>query len=235
MNKIIIEICCSSMASIKNAIEGKANRIELCQNLLVDGLSPSSEFLDKATSCCDLPIHVLIRPRSGNFFYNISEIEQIEKDINRIKEFPIQGIVVGALKNDKSLAIEPLKKWRKMFPDLDFTFHRAFDVVKNCEMATQQLIDLGFNRILTSGQQLKANDGIDLLKKLNSRYSKQISIMPGGGINQKNIHEFLNSGFKQIHLSAKAQNEIQNEDPVSNLDIIRSVTKKARNSLYLND
>jgi copper homeostasis protein len=235
MNKIIIEICCSSMASIKNAIEGKANRIELCQNLLVDGLSPSSEFLDKATSSCDLPIHVLIRPRSGNFFYNISEIEQIEKDINRIKEFPIQGIVVGALKNDQSLAIEPLKKWRKMFPNLDFTFHRAFDVVKNCEIAAQQLVDLGFNRILTSGQQLKANDGIDLLKKLNSKYSEQISIMPGGGINERNIHKFLNSGFKQIHLSARTHNEVRNEDPVSNLEIIKSVTKKARNSLYLND
>jgi len=230
MNKIIIEICCSSITSLNNAIKGNANRIELCQNLLVDGLSPSSEFIEKATSSCNLPIHILIRPRSGNFSYNISEVKQIEKDIERIKEFPIQGIVIGALNNDKSLAMEPLKKWRKMCPDLDFTFHRAFDVVKDCEKAIQQLIDLGYDRILSSGQKPKATDGLKLLNKLNSKYSNQISIMPGGGINDRNIHEFLNSGFRQIHLSAKAQNKATDEDPISNLEIIKSVIKTT--SLY---
>ena len=227
MNKIIIEICCSSMASVLNAIKGKAHRIELCQDLLADGLSPSSEFLKEITAVCKLPIHVLVRPRAGDFFYNAEEIEQIEKDIERIKRFPIQGIVIGALNKDSSLAIELLKRWKKMCPSLDFTFHRAFDVVKDPEEAVRQLINLGYNRILTSGTESKATDGLDLLKKLNSKYSNQITLMPGGGVNHKNAHQFLEAGFKQIHLSAKDENENFSGDPISNLNIIRSVVKTA--------
>jgi len=227
VNKIIIEICCSSMASVLNAIKGKAHRIELCQDLLADGLSPSSEFLKEVTAVCKLPIHVLVRPRAGNFFYNSKEIEQIEKDIERIKKFPIQGIVIGALNKDGSLAIELLDKWKKMCPNLDFTFHRAFDVVKDPEEAVRQLIRLGYDRILTSGTESKASEGLDLLKKLNFKYSNQITLMPGGGINQKNVHQFLEAGFKQIHLSAKDENETFSGDPVSNLNIIRSVIETA--------
>lgn len=215
------------MASVLNAIKGKAHRIELCQDLLADGLSPSSEFLEEVTAVCKLPIHVLVRPRAGNFFYNSKEIEQIEKDIERIKKFPIQGIVIGALNKDGSLAIELLNKWKKMCPNLDFTFHRAFDVVKDPEEAVRQLIRLGYNRILTSGTESKASEGLDLLKKLNSKYSNQITLMPGGGINQKNVHQFLEAGFKQIHLSAKDENETFSGDPVSKLNIIRSVIETA--------
>jgi len=223
VNKIIIEICCSSRASVLNAIKGKAHRIELCQNLLADGLSPSSDFLKEVTAMCKLPIHVLVRPRAGNFFYNTEGIKQIEKDIERIKKFPIQGIVIGALNKDSSIAIELLDKWKKMCPGLDFTFHRAFDVVKDPEEAVRQLINLGFDRILTSGTISKASEGLGLLKKLNSKYSNQITLMPGGGINHKNVHQFLEAGFKQIHLSAKDENETFSVDPISNLNIIRSV------------
>ena len=215
------------MASVLNAIKGKAHRIELCQDLLADGLSPSSEFLKEVTAVCKLPIHVLVRPRAGNFFYNSKEIEQIEKDIERIKKFPIQGIVIGALNKDGSLAIELLDKWKKICPNLDFTFHRAFDVVKDPEEAVRQLIRLGYDRILTSGTESKAFEGLDLIKKLNFKYSNQITLMPGGGINQKNVHQFLEAGFKQIHLSAKDENETFSGDPVSNLNIIRSVIETA--------
>lgn len=215
------------MASVLNAIKGKAHRIELCQDLLADGLSPSSEFLKEVTAVCKLPIHVLVRPRAGNFFYNSKEIEQIEKDIERIKKFPIQGIVIGALNKNGSLAIELLDKWKKMCPNLDFTFHRAFDVVKDPEEAVRQLIRLGYDRILTSGTESKASEGLDLIKKLNFKYSNQITLMPGGGINHKNVHQFLEAGFKQIHLSAKDENETFSGDPVSNLNIIRSVIETA--------
>jgi copper homeostasis protein len=211
------------MASVLNAIKGKAHRIELCQDLLADGLSPSSEFIKEVTAVCKLPIHVLVRPRAGNFFYNSAEIKQIEKDIKRIKRFPIQGIVIGALNKDKSLAIEHLSRWKKMCPSLDFTFHRAFDFVKDPEKAIHQLINLGYDRVLTSGTESKATEGLDLLKKLNLKYSNQITIMPGGGVNHKNAHQFLEAGFNQIHLSAKDENEYFSGDPISNLNIIRLV------------
>ena len=227
MNKIIVEICCSSLASVLNAIKGNAHRIELCQNLLADGLSPSSNFLKEVTAVCKLPIHVLVRPRAGNFFYNSAEIKQIEKDIERIKKFPIQGIVIGALNKDNSLATELLDKWKKMCPNLDFTFHRAFDVVKDPEKAILQLINLGYNRVLTSGTEPKATEGLDLLKTLNSKYSNHITLMPGGGVNHKNAHQFLEAGFNQIHLSAKDKNENFSGDPVSNLNIIKSVVETA--------
>ena len=211
------------MASVLNAIKGKAHRIELCQDLLADGLSPSSEFIKEVTAVCKLPIHVLVRPRAGNFFYNSAEIKQIEKDIKRIKRFPIQGIVIGALNKDKSLAIEHLSRWKKMCPSLDFTFHRAFDFVKDPEKAIHQLINLGYDRVLTSGTESKATEGLDLLKKLNLKYSNQITLMPGGGVNHKNAHQFLEAGFNQIHLSAKDENEYFSGDPISNLNIIRLV------------
>jgi copper homeostasis protein len=164
-----------------------------------------------------------VRPRAGNFFYNSAEIKQIEKDIKRIKRFPIQGIVIGALNKDKSLAIEHLSRWKKMCPSLDFTFHRAFDFVKDPEKAIHQLINLGYDRVLTSGTESKATEGLDLLKKLNLKYSNQITIMPGGGVNHKNAHQFLEAGFNQIHLSAKDENEYFSGDPISNLNIIRLV------------
>tara|TARA_B110000444_G_C18851080_1_gene605663 strand:+ start:5764 stop:6453 length:690 start_codon:yes stop_codon:yes gene_type:complete len=227
VKKIIVEICCSSIQSVEKAVEGKADRIELCQNLLVDGLSPSSELLEKATLICNLPIHVLIRPRAGDFNYNDKEIEQIEKDIERVKKFPIQGIVIGALDKENYLALEHLRKWRNMCPDLNLTFHRAFDVVKDPEKAIAQLIELKYDRILTSGQEAKAADGLKLLQKLNSKFLDKITIMPGGGINDVNVNEFLNSGFNEIHLSAK--NKVTATDPIANLKIIQSVMSTASN------
>ena len=200
---MVIEICCSSISSVKNAINYGANRIELCQDLRNDGITPSKRLLNSAIKISTKPINVLIRPRIGDFFYNSEEIKLIEYEIKQIKSLPINGIVIGILNRENDLPINVLKKLVQIIKPLDLTFHRAFDIVNNPIKSMNKLIEIGFDRILTSGQSDTAEKGLKMLLELKEKANGKISIMPGGGINENNCHIFLNNGFNEIHLSAK--------------------------------
>ena len=200
---MVIEICCSSVSSVKNAINYGANRIELCQDLRNDGITPSKRLLNSAIKISTKPINVLIRPRIGDFFYNSEEIKLIEYEIKQIKSLPINGIVIGILNRENDLPINVLKKLAQIIKPLDLTFHRAFDIVNNPIKSMNKLIEIGFDRILTSGQSDTAEKGLKMLLELKEKANGKISIMPGGGINENNCHIFLNNGFNEIHLSAK--------------------------------
>ena len=200
---MVIEICCSSVSSVKNAINYGANRIELCQDLRNDGITPSKRLLNSAIKISTKPINVLIRPRIGDFFYNSEEIKLIEYEIKQIKSLPINGIVIGILNRENDLPINVLKKLVQIIKPLDLTFHRAFDIVNNPIKSMNTLIDIGFDRILTSGQSDTAEKGLKMLLELKQKANGKISIMPGGGINENNCHIFLKNGFNEIHLSAK--------------------------------
>ena len=126
---MVIEICCSSISSVKNAINYGANRIELCQDLRNDGITPSKRLLNSAIKISTKPINVLIRPRIGDFFYSSEEIKLIEYEIKQIKSLPINGIVIGILNRENDLPINVLKKLAQIIKPLDLTFHRAFDIV----------------------------------------------------------------------------------------------------------
>ena len=220
---MVIEICCSSVSSVKNAINYGANRIELCQDLRNDGITPSKRLLNSAIKISTKPINVLIRPRIGDFFYNSEEIKLIEYEIKQIKSLPINGIVIGILNRENDLPINVLKKLVQIIKPLDLTFHRAFDIVNNPIKSMNKLIEIGFDRILTSGQSDTAEKGLKMLLELKEKANGKISIMPGGGINENNCHIFLNNGFNEIHLSAKKKKKENKIEPIADPEIIKKV------------
>ena len=197
-----LEICANSYQSAINAQNAGAHRIEICSELSVGGITPSVGLLEKISQEISIPVHVLIRPRSGNFCYSNSEFEQMKTDILLCKKLGFQGIVAGVLTENHEIDIEKTKQLIELSKPLSFTFHRAFDVVTNPKKALATLLDLKVDRILTSGTKEKAVDGIELLIELKKIAAQKLIILPGSGINKDNVKLFKNAGFEEIHASA---------------------------------
>lgn len=200
--KMKLEICTNSYQSAKNAQLAGAKRIELCSELSIGGITPSYGLIKQVIDELDIETFVLIRPRSGNFFYSETEFEIIKKDIQVCKELGCHGIVSGVLNKDNTINIERTQELIELSKPLPFTFHRAFDVVINPKEALEQLIDMGVDRILTSGQQPKAIDGLETLKDLKQQAKNRIIILVGSGVSSENIKAFKDAGFDEIHASA---------------------------------
>jgi len=199
-----LEICANTYQSAKNALEAGAHRIELCQELSVGGITPSYGLLKKVIEELDIPVFVLIRPRSGNFVYSDDEFQIMKNDIQLCKDLGCKGIVSGVLKPDSTLDDERTKVLINLAKPLSFTFHRAFDEVKNPKAALLQLVELGADRVLTSGQKVTAEEGLELLKELNVLAENRITILAGGGISSKNANLFKEAGLSEIHASASS-------------------------------
>ena len=200
--KMILEVCANSYQSALNAQEAGAARIELCSELAIGGITPSYGLLRRVMDNLKIPVFVLIRPRGGNFTYSNDEFQQMKLDIELCKKLGCSGIVSGILNNENSIDVERTKELVTLSKPLAFTFHRAFDWVPNPDKALEQLITLGVDRVLTSGQQKSAERGINLLKDFREKYQNKITILPGGGINADNVMQFKSFGFKEVHASA---------------------------------
>lgn len=207
---MLLEICANSYQSAKNACDAGAHRIELCQELSVVGITPSYGLLKQVIENLEIPVFVLIRPRSGNFAYNDSEFEVMKQNIQICKDLGCQGIVSGVLNEDKTIDIERIRELVELSKPLEFTFHRAFDEVKKPKEALEQLINLGVERVLTSGQERSAEQGLELLKVLNKISNNRIIILAGSGISSENAAQFKEAGLKEIHASASSQHEENN-------------------------
>ena len=199
---MILEICANSYQSAVNAEIASAHRIELCSEISVGGITPSLGLLKKVLQSLTIPVHVLIRPRSGNFHYSDEEFEIMKENIRLCKNLGCAGIVSGVLHEDNSIDIKRTKELIELSKPMSFTFHRAFDLVSKPKEALLQLLNLGVNRLLTSGQREKAEDGIDLLLELQKIAEDKLTILPGSGINSENCIHFKNNGFTEIHSSA---------------------------------
>ena len=198
---MIIEVCAESYEYAVKAEKAGADRIELCKDLHLDGLTPDYESSKRTIDTLDIPVFILIRPRGGDFIYSHEEFELMKRDILKFKKMGCKGIVSGVLNDDNTIDIKKTKELVELSRPLEFTFHRAFDKVNNPLNEIENLIELGIDRVLTSGQKEKAIDGLVLLKQLNSISKNRIKIMPGSGINKSNIVNFLN--FEEIHGSFK--------------------------------
>ena len=207
---MLLEICANSYQSAKNARDAGAHRIELCQELSVGGITPSYGLLKQVIENLEIPVFVLVRPRGGNFVYSNDEFEVIKQDIQLIKDIDCQGIVSGVLKADNSIDIERTRELVKLSRPLSFTFHRAFDEVVNPKKALEQLINLGVERVLTSGQEISVEKGLALLKALNKISDNRIIILAGGGVNYGNVETLKDAGLKEIHASASSQLKVNN-------------------------
>ena len=221
---MILEICANSYQSALNAQNAGADRVELCSELSVGGITPSYGLLKQVSKELTILVNVLIRPRSGNFCYSDDEFLQMKSDIKICKELGFNGIVSGVLNTDNSIDLIRTKELLELAKPLSFTFHRAFDCVTNPQESLQQLVDLKVDRILTSGLQEKAIDGIVLLKKLNSIANNKIIILPGSGINANNVQIFKDAGFKEVHTSASKP--IHQESKKSYFDAVETVSDK---------
>jgi len=199
---MILEICTSNIQSAINAEKAGAHRIELCSELAVGGITPSYGFIKQVLELVNIPVFVLIRPRSGNFTYSVDEFEMMKNDIQLCKDLGCAGIVSGALNSDNTVDVEKTKELIDIARPLEFTFHRAFDWTPNPYEAIEQLIQLNVNRILTSGQESFAEKGIFVLQQLKKLANGRITILPASGINRDNVLIFKGGGFDEVHCSA---------------------------------
>jgi len=212
---MLVEVCCNSLESALNAEKAGANRIELCSELGVGGVTPSFGLIQLVKEKLSIPVNILVRPRSAHFTYTPSEFDVLLKDIEICREIGVDGIVSGVLYADNMLDVERTAALVALSKPLDFTFHRAFDWISNQKEALKQLVDMGVDTVLTSGSQPSAENGMNELKELKETTSK-ITIMPGGGVNIKNVNKFKESGFKAIHFSGTAfTNEVDIEKKIS--------------------
>lgn len=204
------ELCCASTEAIVYANELQFDRLELCQALEVGGLSPSISLFKFALAQTKKHIHVLVRPRIGNFSYSQSEKKIILDEIRFFVENRCHGIVVGATTNQQELDLPFLREIKYLFPKTDLTFHRAFDDLNDKKQALNELIDLGFNRILTAGSSQTIDKNIDELKLLTKLANKKIEIMIGGGITEENC-KILVTSIKPdaIHFSGTIIQEVK--------------------------
>ena len=202
--KKMLEICVDDPEGLAAAIKGGADRIELCSSLDSGGLTPTAGLVAQA-ALVPVPVYAMIRPRAGNFCFTALEAEAMLHEIDAMRKAGLAGMVLGASAADNRLDIALLRRLTTQADGMGLTLHRAFDLVPDPFEALEQAIDLGFERILTSGQQLKAIDGIDLLQQLVQRASGRISIMPGSGVNVENAQKILQvTGVHEIHSSGRA-------------------------------
>jgi copper homeostasis protein len=204
-NRPVLEICVESVNHAIAAERGGAHRIELCSDLSSGGITPSAALMQAARGQVRIPIHVLIRPRTGNFCYSNHELELMSNDILAAKQLGMDGIVLGILQKNTRVDVERTKALVKLAHPLPVTFHRAFDSSHNLETSLEAVIQTGAARILTSAGQPRATDGLQILKHLVQAASERILIMPCGGINSDNVLHIVRTTLAQeVHSSAGA-------------------------------
>ena len=204
---MIIEVCAESYEYAVKAEKAGADRIELCKDLHLDGLTPDYECAKKTIDSLNIPVFILIRPRAGDFIYSDEEFELMKRDVVKFKEMGCKGIVSGILNSDNSIDLKRTKELVELSRPIEFTFHRAFDIVNDPLIEIENLIELDVDRVLTSGQKDKAIKGLELLMQLKSISKNRIKIMPGSGINKSNIVNF--ESFKEIHGSFKKETNLK--------------------------
>lgn len=199
---IDIEIACNSLTSCINAFEAGATRVELFENLADGGCTPSAGLI-MASQKLDIPKYVMIRPRGGHFCYNSMEIDMMLHDIEICKQANIQGIVFGCLTASGNIDLSTNKMLLEAWGG-PATFHRAIDRTLDLFESAKAITDLGFERILSSGGQMVAEDGLENLRKMQKEFGKHIHIMPGSGVTSKNVVSILrDTGCTNIHATCK--------------------------------
>ena len=202
-----IEVCATSLFDVEQAVEGGASRVELCSALELGGITPSYGLIKQVLERCRIKTNILIRARGGDFVYTKEEIDTMIEDIHLCKRMGVNGVVIGALTSDGDIDIEAVRRMVDAAkPELEVTFHRAFDRASNPHEALEQIISLGCDTLLTSGQQEESAEyGVGLLAELVKQSNGRITIMPGKGVRTSNINYIEKiSGATQFHSTASS-------------------------------
>ena len=213
----LLEIACFNIESCLLAQKAGADRIEFCADYSVGGLTPNYTDILKAKELLHIPLHVIIRPRGGNFDYSLAEIETMKNDILFCKQHHINGVVFGVLTYNKKIDTIINKELIELAGNMSKNFHRAIDECADMSEAMNYIISLGFNRVLTSGGKSSALEGVAILKNCQNSFGKNIIIIPGGGIRSNNLAQIATqTNCKEFHSAAITQNtEFVNATEVS--------------------
>ena len=241
--KYIIEIATSDFTTTKSAVEGGADRIELCANLAEGGTTASYGTIKQCRESFNVLLYPIIRPRGGDFLYRKDEYEIMISDVKLCKELGCDGIVIGLLNMDGTIDIVRTSELIELAYPMGVTFHRAFDRCKEPFEAMEQLIEVGCERILTSGQQPTVNEGLELLIQLNKAADERIIIMPGSGVRKENIKMLAEkTGCTEFHssLRGKGRSKMEfihpafknSEESYSNNAISPDDVRALRNALF---
>ncbi len=217
--KYTLEICAGSLRSALSAQEGGADRVELCDNLYEGGTTPSYGMIKTCRSLLKIPVFPIIRPRGGDFVYSDEEFEVMKKDMLACSELGCEGVVFGILLPDGTVDTERCSELVGLSGTMQLTFHRAFDRCGNRERGLEDIISMGFHRILTSGGMDHAADAIPELDRLVKQAENRISIMPGSGITAHNLLKIAKeTGAHEFHSTAKRKIDQAGDIARNNLD-----------------
>lgn len=207
---MLLEVPVYSVDSAIKAQSGGADRVELCANMLEGGTTPSQGAVELALDKLDIPVHVMIRPRGGDFLYDDLEYLTMIMDVTHAKLNGAAGIVFGILKPDGEIDSERCRELIAMASPMQVTFHRAFDMARDPWSALEDLKEIGVHRVLTSGQAPSAMEGVRLIADLIKNAGDRIIVMPGGGIKAEQVAEIVRiSGAQEIHVSARKKTSSQ--------------------------
>ena len=200
---MIFEVCVDSTAGVRAARAAEAARVELCADLLEGGVTPSRGMIQQARAIEGIGLHVIVRPRGGDFLYDDDELAVIRSDIETIKDEGADGVVFGLLTAAGEVDAARTRELISLARPLSVTFHRAFDMTRDPFQALDTLAALGVDRVLTSGQATSALEGLPLIAELVRRAGSRIVVMPGGGIGPGNIGRIVAAAKpKEIHFTA---------------------------------
>jgi copper homeostasis protein len=198
-DRVILEVCVDTPAGLAAAIEGGADRIELCSALALQGLTPAPGLMAIAAEAA-IPIYPMIRPRNGDFVYDAGDLDAILRDIDATRDAGLAGVVIGANLSSGELDVDALSMLVAHAEGLGVTLHRAFDLTPDPFAALETAIDLGFERILTSGCALTAMAGAETIAALVTQADGRIAILAGGGVNPSNVAQLVaRTGVREVH------------------------------------
>lgn len=204
MDHLVIEVCIDSVESAIAAQAGGADRVELCGDLFSGGTTPSAGMIAIVRQSIKIGLMVMIRPRGGDFCYSSAEYEIMKHDIRVAKELRADGVVLGILHEGGMVDVDRARELVELARPMSVTFHRAFDMAVEPFQALEDVIATGADRLLTSGQEQTAYEGLELIAELVKQADGRIIVIPGGGISERNIAKIVaGSGVKECHTSAR--------------------------------
>lgn len=227
-DRVLLEVCVDTPAGLAAAIAGGADRIELCAALALQGLTPAPGLMALAARA-PIPVYPMIRPRNGDFCFDARDLDAMRRDIDAVRSYGLAGVAIGANRPDGELDLDVLEALVAHSQGLGMTLHRSFDVVADQSATLETAIQMGFERVLTSGGALTALAGAERIADLVRQADGRIRILAGAGVRASNVAELVRrTGVREVHGSFGGP--VPGADPASKLGAMGFVPPELRDT-----